>query len=161
MWWLAIPAVGLIGKLVIDVLAEPTKASPRIRTTLEKNLSRLRATLREAGSHRIAILGQPGAGKSSLLKKMTGGKVTPAPVIGVETDATVIPPANGGVANVHGIEVDARVPLKASVAGGTAVELRANLSRNWSRVEGLVGPDSRLGNQAPLTANLGLDLRMP
>lgn len=78
-----------------------------------------------------------------------------------EDGVWVSSPANGGVANVHGIEVDARVPLKVAVAGGTAVELRANLSRNWSRVESLAGPDNRLGNQAPLTANVGLDLRMP
>jgi len=70
-------------------------------------------------------------------------------------------PANGGVANVRGVEIDARVPLKAASAGGTTIELRTNLSRNWSRVDGVAGPDNRLGNQAPLTANLGLDLRMP
>lgn len=78
-----------------------------------------------------------------------------------EDGVWVSSPANGGVANVHGIEIDARVPFKVSVASSTAAELRANLGRNWSRVEGLAGPDNRLGNQAPLTANVGLDLRMP
>ena len=78
-----------------------------------------------------------------------------------EDGVWVSSPANGGVANVHGIEVDARVLFKVAVAGGSTAELRANLSRNWSRVDGLAGPDNRLGNQAPLTANAGLDLRMP
>jgi hypothetical protein len=70
-------------------------------------------------------------------------------------------PANGGIANVRGLEIDARVPLKPASAGGATIELRSNLGRNWSRVEGVAGPDNRLGNQAPLTANLGLDVRMP
>ena len=70
-------------------------------------------------------------------------------------------PANGGVANVRGVEIDARVPFKVASAGGATIELRTNLGRNWSRVEGVAGPDNRLGNQAPLTANLGLDLRLP
>lgn len=78
-----------------------------------------------------------------------------------ENGVWISSPANGGVANVHGIEFDARVPLKVAAAGRTAIELRANLSRNWSRVEGLAGADNRLGNQVPLTANVGLDLRMP
>lgn len=90
MWWLVVPAVGLLGKLVIDALDEPQTAPsrPRTKTILEKNLSRLRTELQSMGQHRIAILGQPGAGKSSLLKKMTSGKVIPLPVIGAETDAT-------------------------------------------------------------------------
>lgn len=78
-----------------------------------------------------------------------------------ENGVWVASPANGGVADVRGIEVDARVPLKVASAGGTAIELRTNLSRNWSRVDGMPAPDNRLGNQAPLTANLGLDLRLP
>jgi len=78
-----------------------------------------------------------------------------------ENGIWVSSPANGGVANVRGVEIDARVPLKVASASGTTIELRTNLSRNWSRVEGLAGPDNRLANQAPLTANLGLDLRMP
>ncbi|USX29459.1 TonB-dependent receptor [Oxalobacteraceae bacterium OTU3CINTB1] len=78
-----------------------------------------------------------------------------------ENGVWVSSPANGGVADVRGVEIDARVPLKLAWAGGTTVELRTNLSRNWSRVEGVAGPDNRLGNQAPLTANLGMDWRMP
>ena len=78
-----------------------------------------------------------------------------------ENGVWVSSPANGGVANVRGVEIDARVPLKVASAGGTTIELRTNLSRNWSRVAGVAAPDNRLGNQAPLTANLGLDLRMP
>lgn len=90
MWWLIVPAVGLLGKIVIDALDEPspTPSKNKVKSTLERNLARLHSELRSAGQHRIAILGQPGAGKSSLLKKMTSGKVVPLPVIGAETDAT-------------------------------------------------------------------------
>jgi GTP-binding protein EngB required for normal cell division len=90
MWWLIVPAVGLLGKIVIDALDEPGPAASKskVKSTLERNLVRLRSELRTAGQHRIAILGQPGAGKSSLLKKMTAGKVVPLPVIGAQTDAT-------------------------------------------------------------------------
>ena len=88
MWWLAIPAAGRIAKFVMDALDDPVAMSAKKRTVLESNLVRLRAELHAARVHRIAILGQPGAGKSSLLKKMTKSRVVPLPVIGAETDAT-------------------------------------------------------------------------
>ena len=37
----------------------------------------------------------------------------------------------------------------------------ANLARNWSRVDSVPGPDNRLENQVPFTANLGADYRLP
>ncbi|WP_338764252.1 TonB-dependent receptor [Massilia sp. METH4] len=63
-------------------------------------------------------------------------------------------PVNGGKASVRGIEFDGRLPLG-------AIELRANLARNWSRADALPGPANRLANQAPLTANLGIDAQLP
>jgi outer membrane receptor for ferrienterochelin and colicin len=68
-------------------------------------------------------------------------------------------PANDGGASVRGIELDARVPLAAG-SGWPAVDLRANFTRNWSRVDRMAGPDNRLGAQAPLTLNLGADARL-
>lgn len=89
MWWLAIPVVGLIGKVVYDaVVAEDDVPFIIRKTTLELNLERLREQVKSCSGYKVAILGQPGAGKSSLLKKMTGGKVKPLPVIGSQTDAT-------------------------------------------------------------------------
>jgi outer membrane receptor protein involved in Fe transport len=76
-----------------------------------------------------------------------------------ERGVWVSTPANGGNATVQGIELDGRVPL-AAAPGRPAVDLRANLARNWSHVDGVPGPDNRLASQAPLTANLGLDMRM-
>ena len=89
MWWLAIPIIGLVGKVIYDTVTHGNVAtSPRRKTTLELNLERLEEQVRSHSGYKIAILGQPGAGKSSLLKKMTNGKVKPLPVIGAQTDAT-------------------------------------------------------------------------
>lgn len=69
-------------------------------------------------------------------------------------------PVNGGAASVRGIELEAKLPLKAWLADGPALDLRANVARNWSRVAALPGPDNRLASQTPLTANLGADYRL-
>ena len=89
MWWLLIPAVGIVGKLIYDSAVEDNSPpSMQKKTVLESNLERLKTELRSEMGRKVAIIGQPGAGKSSLLKKMTGGKVVPLPVIGNHTDAT-------------------------------------------------------------------------
>jgi GTPase Era involved in 16S rRNA processing len=92
MWWLTIPAVGMLGKLIVNAAEKPAAIPARLPARplgiLEQNLERLRNELRGTGATRVAILGQPGAGKSSLLKKMTKGRVRPLPVIGIQTDAT-------------------------------------------------------------------------
>lgn len=86
-WWLGLGGLAT-AKLLIDVFNDPPATPQKKLSILETNLSRLRLELHSENSRRIAILGQPGAGKSSLLKRMTQGKVRPLPVIGVETDAT-------------------------------------------------------------------------
>ncbi len=89
MWWFAIIPIGLVVKAVYDAVTDEDEApSPRRKTTLELNFQRLEEKLRSNSGYKIAILGQPGAGKSSLLKNMTNGKVEPLPVIGAQTDAT-------------------------------------------------------------------------
>ncbi|MFS2007883.1 TonB-dependent receptor plug domain-containing protein [Duganella sp. CT11-25] len=62
-------------------------------------------------------------------------------------------PFNSGNASVRGVELEARLPLT------SALDLRANLARNWSRVDSVPGPDNRLETQTPFTANLGMDYR--
>lgn len=91
MWWLGIPVAVALGKLIYDSVKDDTTSSytPPQKTILEKNFERLRGDIYKVNHKRkIAILGQPGAGKSSLLKKVSNGKVTPTPIIGVQTDAT-------------------------------------------------------------------------
>lgn len=62
-------------------------------------------------------------------------------------------PFNDGNARAHGVELEARLPLT------KALDLRANLSRNWSRVDNVPRPDNRLEEQTPATANIGFDYR--
>jgi outer membrane receptor for ferrienterochelin and colicins len=65
----------------------------------------------------------------------------------------VATPFNNGGARTAGLEIDTRVPL------GPRTELRANAARNWSRLDGVPGPDNRLADQVRASANLGLDVR--
>lgn len=77
----------------------------------------------------------------------------------VEDGKWISTPINGGGANARGIELDAKLPMAPWLPGWPAIELRANVGRNWSSVDDLPGPDNRLSSQTPLTANLGADLR--
>jgi hypothetical protein len=44
--------------------------------------------------------------------------------------------------------------------GAPAVDLRANAARNWSTLSNVPGPDNRLDQQTPVSANLGLDYKL-
>jgi outer membrane receptor protein involved in Fe transport len=69
-------------------------------------------------------------------------------------------PVNDGRANTHGLELEAKFPLQLFWKEGPAIDVRANLNRNWSTVEDVPGPDNRLADQTPLSINLGLDYRL-
>ncbi len=69
-------------------------------------------------------------------------------------------PNNIGHARTSGIELEAKFPLTEVVATALNIDLRANYSRFWSRVDGIPGPDNRLDQQAKQTANFGLDWRL-
>lgn len=68
-------------------------------------------------------------------------------------------PDNRGRAQVYGLEMDSRFPLTLWFSQAPAIDVRINAARNWSRLDSVPGPDNRLNNQVPLTANLGLDYR--
>ncbi|WP_317203843.1 TonB-dependent receptor [Janthinobacterium sp.] len=68
-------------------------------------------------------------------------------------------PVNAGQALTRGVELEAKLPLRSLVAGAPQLDLRASLSRNWSRVDSVPGPDNRLGQQTPLSAVLGADYK--
>lgn len=90
MWWLAVPAVLGLGKLIYEVVKDepsPRPAAPP-DTTLIKNLRALRELTQKPDPRRLALLGQPGAGKSTIVNELSNGRARPAPVIGVNTDAT-------------------------------------------------------------------------
>ncbi|HEX8785231.1 MAG TPA: TonB-dependent receptor [Telluria sp.] len=69
-------------------------------------------------------------------------------------------PLNTGHARTHGLELEAKFPLKAVFPTTTALDLRASLSRNWSTVDQVPGPNNRLMGQTPLSATLGADYRL-
>jgi outer membrane receptor for ferrienterochelin and colicins len=73
----------------------------------------------------------------------------------------VAKPDNVGDARSAGIELEAKFKLHQLVAAAPGVEIRVNLNRNWSSVDSIAGPDNRLDNQTPLSANLGLDYAIP
>ncbi|MDB5906689.1 MAG: TonB-dependent receptor [Massilia sp.] len=63
-------------------------------------------------------------------------------------------PVNAGRAKTWGVE------LEAKMAATPALDLRANMARNWSRVDSIPAPDNRLASQVPFSASVGLDHRL-
>lgn len=92
MWWLIVPGVLGLGKVIYDVATKRDPATTSFDSDpnriLVKNLRALGMSTIHPNPNRIALLGQPGAGKSTILKKMSKGRAKPAPVIGTNTDAT-------------------------------------------------------------------------
>ena len=78
----------------------------------------------------------------------------------LDKGAWVSTKANQGSASVFGLEVDSRLSLRAVWPDAADVEARASVSRNWSTVDQVPGPDNRLDSQIPLSANLGVDWRV-
>ncbi|MES2125643.1 MAG: TonB-dependent receptor [Pseudomonadota bacterium] len=69
-------------------------------------------------------------------------------------------PVNEGTANTHGVELEAKLPLRSMWKGAPAIELRANIARNWSTLATVPGPNNRLDQQTPVSGNLGVDYKM-
>lgn len=65
-------------------------------------------------------------------------------------------PFNAGKAQTHGLTLDARFALADLLRTDADLQFTANLTRNWSRVASVPGPDNRLADQTPLSGNLGL-----
>ncbi|HEU4852164.1 MAG TPA: TonB-dependent receptor [Telluria sp.] len=70
-------------------------------------------------------------------------------------------PSNRGTAQVRSLEFEAKFPLKALVRDAPAINVQSSLSRNWSEVENVPGPDNRLNGQARWSSNIGLDYKNP
>jgi len=86
MWW--VPLTIIVGKFIYDELNKSQKPRRKAKPILQKNFERLKKELKNQDSIKIALVGQPGSGKSSLLKNMTKGEVRPIQIIGTHTDAT-------------------------------------------------------------------------
>ncbi|MFL6634530.1 MAG: TonB-dependent receptor plug domain-containing protein [Massilia sp.] len=68
-------------------------------------------------------------------------------------------PLNDGDARVHSLEAEVKLPLRMLNPAAAGFDMRASVTRNWSEVSTVPGPDNRLDGQTPLSANVGLDYR--
>ncbi|MCC2955320.1 TonB-dependent receptor [Massilia sp. IC2-477] len=68
-------------------------------------------------------------------------------------------PSNQDSATTRSLEIETKFPLKAVMQDAPALDLRASVNRNWSRVESVPGPNNRLDQQTPLTVSLGADYK--
>jgi outer membrane receptor protein involved in Fe transport len=71
----------------------------------------------------------------------------------------IFTPINDGRATLRSLDIETKFPLKAIMENASNLELRASVSRNWSRVDAVPGPDNRMEQQTPLSANLGIDYK--
>lgn len=71
----------------------------------------------------------------------------------------LVQPLNDGTAQVRTLDIELKFPLKALMKDSPAIDFRANVNRNWSRVESVPGPDNHLDQQVPLSAVVGVDYR--
>lgn len=69
-------------------------------------------------------------------------------------------PVNDGRANTQTVELEAKFPLRAVLSATVpAIDVRASISRNWSQVDQVPGPNNRLDQQTPVSGNFGLDYK--
>jgi outer membrane receptor protein involved in Fe transport len=68
-------------------------------------------------------------------------------------------PFNDGDARVHSLEAEVKLPLRMVSPLAAGFDMRASVTRNWSGVSTVPGPDNRLDGQTPMSANVGLDYR--
>lgn len=71
----------------------------------------------------------------------------------------IFTPVNEDRAALRSLGIETKFPLKAIMADAPALELRAAVTRNWSRVAAVPGPGNRINEQTPLSANLGIDYK--
>jgi outer membrane receptor protein involved in Fe transport len=71
----------------------------------------------------------------------------------------IFTPVNEDRATMRSLDLETKFPLASLLPDAPAIDLRASVSRNWSRVESVPGPNNRMEQQTPLTANLGIDYK--
>lgn len=67
---------------------------------------------------------------------------------------------NHGQAKLMGLEIETKLNLKQLSANLPALELHANLNRNWSKLAQVPGPDNRLAQQTGLIISVGGDYQL-
>jgi outer membrane receptor protein involved in Fe transport len=69
-------------------------------------------------------------------------------------------PFNAGKARTHGLTLEAKFALSDLIQSTADIQFRGNLTRNWSRVDAVPGPDNRLANQTPFSGTFGVEWKM-
>jgi outer membrane receptor for ferrienterochelin and colicins len=69
-------------------------------------------------------------------------------------------PLNMGGAQTRGLELEAKFPLRSFMETTIPLDLRVSLSRNWSTVDAVRGPNNRMAQQTPLSATFGADYKI-
>lgn len=69
----------------------------------------------------------------------------------------VASPINGGSATTWGIEIDTRFALTQLLTRAPAIDIRFNVTRNWSSVDDIPGPDNRIDKQPRLSSTIAAD----
>jgi outer membrane receptor protein involved in Fe transport len=67
---------------------------------------------------------------------------------------------NNGSADVYGIELEFKAPLRNLLAQAPDLTVSADLAFNESSVRNIPGSDSRLATQTPISANFGFDYKI-
>jgi len=70
-------------------------------------------------------------------------------------------PINSGNARVFGVELEVKGKLQRLKGDAPDISVRSGVTRNWSSVDSVPGPDNRLRDQPLFTATLGADYRLP
>ena len=79
----------------------------------------------------------------------------------LDGDRWVSMSTNTGTASTRGVEFDAKFPLRSIMKDAPEIDVRANLSFNSSTVDSVPGPNNRLDSQTPVSANFGIDYKLP
>ncbi|WMW81667.1 TonB-dependent receptor [Undibacterium cyanobacteriorum] len=67
---------------------------------------------------------------------------------------------NSGDAISHGIVLDTRLPLGVVLKDAPKIYINANMSRNWSHVNDVPGPNNRFAEQAKYNANFSVEYKV-
>ena len=91
---------------------------------------------------------------SGSLRRIDG---TTRDLVGFDGARWISQPANIGQTRTASLQLEADFPLPMLLPMAPPIAVRLNVARNWSRVDGVPGPDNRIDGQTPLSGNLGLD----
>lgn len=79
------------------------------------------------------------------------------PILFTDGSEWVASTANDGTAKTYGTALEFKLPLQRLLNLSSQLQVKGDVSANWSRVSNVPGPNNRLADQTPLSADLGLE----